>query len=456
MAKKRDDSTDLLDDFDIESESLPDLEEDLLADQSTQSGSASDEGELEQYGVWVKVKPETILETPEEFKEGEITDLSSEESSLTEEEEDLLSELEEKESSISEPSDIDKLPLADEDLVDLDSGESEDMLDYETSEELPELTSDQDFTEQEEIEVPLSEDISIGEDFEEMLTLKEDLSDIERSVSEDDASSDLLKKIEKELSEIKIELTALKKELSLLREPGSGAENEVSVQPVEEDSKGFFDDEEDETIALTGDELDNILNTADITEEIDKTSSLSEEVALSEGDELTLDESTEEEGLEEVEAAEEEISLELPEEELESLELEEETEVEEGPGLEDEVISLEDGTVSLELPEEEELEDAEAAEIAEAAEEEFEPLEELAEVPAGRSGGAPSPEASKEAAGDIEKPSLPDSLKDEVKTVLSYMDQLLESLPEDKIEEFAKSEFFEVYKRLFEELGIVT
>ena len=28
----------------------------------------------------------------------------------------------------------------------------------------------------------------------------------------------------------------------------------------------FFDEDEDETIALTGDELDNILNTADITE----------------------------------------------------------------------------------------------------------------------------------------------------------------------------------------------
>ena len=34
------------------------------------------------------------------------------------------------------------------------------------------------------------------------------------------------------------------------------------------------------------------------------------------------------------------------------------------------------------------------------------------------------------------------------------MDQLLESLPEEKIEEFARSEHFEVYKKLFEELGI--
>ena len=34
------------------------------------------------------------------------------------------------------------------------------------------------------------------------------------------------------------------------------------------------------------------------------------------------------------------------------------------------------------------------------------------------------------------------------------MDQLLESLPEEKIQEFAKSEYFGVYKKLFEELGL--
>ncbi|MDR2020451.1 MAG: hypothetical protein LBQ14_06780 [Treponema sp.] len=69
---------------------------------------------------------------------------------------------------------------------------------------------------------------------------------------------------------------------------------------------------------------------------------------------------------------------------------------------------------------------------------------------------AGEPQVSAAPAGD--KPadsSIPVNLKQELKTVLTYMDQLLESLPEDKIEEFAKSEYFDTYKKLFEELGLV-
>ena len=38
--------------------------------------------------------------------------------------------------------------------------------------------------------------------------------------------------------------------------------------------------------------------------------------------------------------------------------------------------------------------------------------------------------------------------------VLLYMDQLLENLPEEKIVEFAKSDEFVTYKKLFSELGL--
>lgn len=53
-----------------------------------------------------------------------------------------------------------------------------------------------------------------------------------------------------------------------------------------------------------------------------------------------------------------------------------------------------------------------------------------------------------------ETSSIPGNLKKEIKSVLSYMDQLLENLPEDKIAEFAQSEQFETYKKLFKELGL--
>ena len=52
-------------------------------------------------------------------------------------------------------------------------------------------------------------------------------------------------------------------------------------------------------------------------------------------------------------------------------------------------------------------------------------------------------------------PYIPSELKSELRNILSYMDQLLESLPEEKIEEFAKSEYFDSYKKLFKDLGLV-
>ena len=45
-------------------------------------------------------------------------------------------------------------------------------------------------------------------------------------------------------------------------------------------------------------------------------------------------------------------------------------------------------------------------------------------------------------------------LKRDIKSVLLYMDQLLENLPEDKIMEFAQSDEFATYKKLFNELGL--
>ena len=60
------------------------------------------------------------------------------------------------------------------------------------------------------------------------------------------------------------------------------------------------------------------------------------------------------------------------------------------------------------------------------------------------------------AASAAERSEIPEDIRVELRSVLGYMDRLLESLPEEKIAEFAQSEHFEVYKKLFEELGLET
>lgn len=97
--------------------------------------------------------------------------------------------------------------------------------------------------------------------------------------------------------------------------------------------------------------------------------------------------------------------------------------------------------------------------------EETEPAEELSEPEPEVAAESEEPEISDEVIPEetvsadetslkTEEKQLPDDLKNDVKSVLLYMDQLLENLPEDKIMEFAKSEQFSTYKKLFSELGL--
>jgi hypothetical protein len=46
-------------------------------------------------------------------------------------------------------------------------------------------------------------------------------------------------------------------------------------------------------------------------------------------------------------------------------------------------------------------------------------------------------------------------LRDELKDVLNYMDNILENVSEDKITEFAHSDYFNEYKKLFSDLDIL-
>lgn len=384
--------------------------------------------------------------------------------------------------------------------------------------------------------------------------------------SKPDLSTELLMRIADELSSIKDELASLKGELTVLRSVAKAEPNEE--QPQHEEPHGFFDEEEDETIALTGDELDNILNTADFTEEAGSDAGAEIEMGVEPEEDESLGFLSDKPDIVFDEPSAEEISEQIPEEaapadeilpdetfgedSVESVEeqaseafgLEDDRSAgdepigEEEPGIEvidildesslDEPVELaelrESGVVPMtEAPEdtsylEEEAVDSsgltEEIDLSEAVIEEpdlgdfaleepqieepsidsididldleenlhveeivlpSEPKEESFEevLPEGfvveADDAVPEPVEeeleSEELAGEGETlegdaagapaaAELPQNLKQEVRAVLSYMDQLLESLPESKIEEFARSEYFDTYKKLFEELGI--
>jgi pilus assembly protein FimV len=550
----------------------------------TQSSPAN-EKKLEQYGVWVKVKPREVIPAAAAEDTFELTDLetprtggspvssrASAQSALTAEEEKLLDDLETELAPEAESEDVlvpDEEPLLD------DTGELPDIEnmteDLSSEEELPELEEEPLAAPRaarrpaEAVEVTLTEDGGEKEPFDDLEALESELASVRTTAhAASPSSADILARIEEELRSIRTDLTQLRGELTGLRKGAAAKQAEAPATGAETQS-GFFDEDEDETIALTGDELDNILNTADIMEETAEAPSSGslEEAAAAEDiapplddilsfDTPELDDEknapaadddalvlSEDSLLPEGDASLEELPAEMVLEELDepsrpakaSSELEELTELDlEGiPEIESEVPARKgakqpagdegDETIDLEtldLGEEptviqadsaqldgiDELTDdvdlealaAEAEELAgnapaaDAEELDIGELESVADEPSGASAGEieidfesdmqpASGQAVEElSAADLgsaeeildaeevleDAPaapaaggtSIPDNLKDEIRTVLKYMDNLLEALPEEKINEFASSDYFVMYKKLFEDLGL--
>ncbi|KPJ83033.1 MAG: hypothetical protein AMS17_18215, partial [Spirochaetes bacterium DG_61] len=50
--------------------------------------------------------------------------------------------------------------------------------------------------------------------------------------------------------------------------------------------------------------------------------------------------------------------------------------------------------------------------------------------------------------------TIDQTLYNDITVILKYMDNLLGELPEEKIEEFAKSKYFSLYKEVFEKLNL--
>ena len=337
-----------------------------------------------------------------------------------------------------------------------------------------------------------------------------------------------------ELSSLKDEIASLKNEFETLKNEKQ-PEN-LKLESNDSGNEGFFSNsDEDDTIALSKDEMDNILNTADIaqaekTEEIQETISEPEELSseepefeeepettdetenlfgsaddvadISDEDILSDDdfamefesaqtENIEEPTLDDIDYTNISKENDLPEEIsvpknddilvessptdlLETKDSENESEnssdsFDEDPfelssvepsiseTLTDEKLDYLSKTPEeaeqnvnseevLELPESEETENAKETETAEEVEtEKTEATQENISEPEELSSEEPETKESKD---------ISDDLKTEIKSVLSYMDQLLENLPENKIAEFAQSEQFDTYKKLFKELGL--
>jgi pilus assembly protein FimV len=400
-------------DSDQEEIALSDSELDNVLKSADITNEAPDgeQGNLEQYGVWVKVEPHSIEEEAEQNMSFELSDLdSSSESALTEEEEQLLGELEE-----DEQTDLGDLSGLEDDLEELgkggafeEQGGEEELSVEDLDVDLEELSEDSlegtgdleglpEIGEEEavslelepEIEVPLSDSAIVDEHYEDLATVEGVPSTPGQAPPK--GSSDILEKIERDLNQIKTEIQSLKSELAGLGKGGLSA-GKVHVAPAPSGEDGFFEKGEDETIALTGDELDNILNTADVTEESVESLEV-EELPDQDLAELPPEAGTAAEAEEEImelgsldlegeEALSEDISLEDTElslEELEPSEAEEQSiEIDIGESTPEEELGL-----AEELPAEElgaleaEPEEMEGLSLEEAGIEEVEASEEL-------------------------------------------------------------------------------
>ncbi len=333
-----------------------------------------------------------------------------------------------------------------------------------------------------------------------------------------------------ELTSLKNEIAGLKNELKTIK-TSSAPQEEIEI-PEQKSGDGFFSgSDEDETIALSTDELDNILNTAAFTEESSENDAV-EQIEQLENENIEIPNEPEEVNdiQETFEPAEEDVpsavtedifgniddAADIPDEiQPEPFNGEDFSELDESY-LEEEVtdsfdLDSTEGLIEEELPEEitipkssdilvessstdfisgDDSDDVQEVEVTPfeeplpeesdiqpaLTEENLDYLQEDVDPQTEENGNFVLPDSigltenfseEQETVSQENNSAMPDTgdlssqdkelsgeLKSEIKSVLSYMDQLLENLPEDKIEEFAKSEQFDTYKKLFKKLGL--
>ncbi len=323
-------------------------------------------------------------------------------------------------------------------------------------------------------------------------------------------SNDMLSKIVEELSNLRQEMSQFKSELAKIKTDGGQAPAKGEATP----EGGFFSDYEgDDTIALSGDELNNILTSADFTiddEAHEEESQASEEVNKEVNEEVVITNEIEEnndsvidedefnvdsldddyfsssdndlviEDKELVEPSLDDIDFDIDSEDSLPDEIDvpviEDLVVDSSPvnffDDEEEQDDISDDSMKhlQEDPAEEALDEdtiIDDSDFIEADDELSDDIKDSDIVDGFYEPDINDPVSSvfssdqweTDIADDSsttinESGSIGGNMQEEIKSVLSYMDRLLESLPEDKISEFAQSEYFDRYKKLFTDLGI--
>lgn len=434
--------------LDLESDEVQ-IEELGEFDELDELGDLDDIGDVSQLG-----EPESIELEEEELDlddlAGDLEEISPEpvEASLTEETD------EQEDGTEVVELDLSSLPLEDDDFDDLTLDTVEEI-----ENDLPELESEDGVS------------LSLEEGFDDVAAVEDQMFG---GPATGDTGNDRLANIEAEITALREqmrEISAMHQELQAIQSHLTARDDSVRSAPEtapeadeDEDGLGFFEEEEDETIALTTDELDNIMDTAEFTEQsgeptdaeafgivasVEESESFEPEedtndfLDLDGGpiQEITLDEAPDDIGT---------LEIDLDDTGSESV-----SESLEDPFEDSGIDTLSSIDIDSELADVEELQDSSEAEDirrpvhSSTAGESLETQEDdelLEALPQDD-----EPPANPFSSADS---FVPENLKEDLRLVLSYMDTLLDSLPEDKIQEFADSEHFQTYKNLFVELGL--
>ncbi|MCW7480944.1 hypothetical protein [Leptospira kanakyensis] len=325
-------------------------------------------------------------------------------------------------------------------------------------------------TEDSEVEENHELDTDLGDDFD--FDLGEPESDLEEPESSDEGLEGQMEGFESSEEEDEGPIALSMEELeSIASDAEENSEEELvdsldrAPLPYEEEltpkSDLLAEDEEDESIALSMEELENI--TASEEEEESEDITLSAESL----DEI-LGEELPGEGLEDIaDLPEEEVSLseQTGEEEPADFDLasfggddlvEHESETDFGDFGSDSAIDDSFDLSTPELPKEtrtptlasDESEEYEVDLDEYAMEGKLSPLEEL------RKSDVSAPEAKPAAEEALAEAGGDNLSAGERKKVLGYLDNLLGNLPDDVIREFSKSQYFELYKKMMKELEL--